>query len=56
MVLVFPDFEERVMIGDTTFGPPLVAFIAGLGVKPIYAAFETLSEELANRFSGKSNK
>ena len=28
----------------------LLAFVTGLGVKPVYAAFESLSEELARRF------
>ncbi|MCY4288774.1 MAG: hypothetical protein OXC63_09300 [Aestuariivita sp.] len=52
VVLIFPDFTERAVLGDTRLGPAMVAFIAGLGVKPIYSAFELLSEELARRFSG----
>ena len=53
VVLIFPDFTERVVLGDASLGPATVAFVAGLGVKPVYAAFESLSEELARRFSGK---
>ena len=35
--------------------PATLAFLAGLGVKPVYVAFESLSEALASRFkpSGK---
>ena len=53
VVLIFPDFSERVAVGEASLGPATVAFVAGLGVKPVYAAFETLSEELARRFSGR---
>ncbi len=53
VVLIFPDFTEGVVAGASSLGPPTVAFVAGLGVKPVYAAFESLSEELARRFSGK---
>ena len=53
VVLIFPDFTERVVLGEASLGPATVAFVAGLGVKPVYAAFESLSEELARRFSGK---
>ena len=53
VVLMFPDFTERVVLGESSLGPATVAFVAGLGVKPVYAAFELLSEELARRFSGK---
>ena len=53
VVLIFPDFTERVVLGEASLGPATVAFVAGLGVKPVYAAFESLSEELARRFSGR---
>ena len=53
VALMFPDFTERVVLGEASLGPATVAFVAGLGVKPVYAAFELLSEELARRFSGK---
>ena len=53
VVLIFPDFTERVALGEASLGPATVAFVAGLGVKPVYAAFEALSEELARRFSGR---
>ena len=56
VVLIFPDFTERVVLGDAGLGPATVAFVAGLGVKPVYAAFESLSEELARRFSGKKQE
>lgn len=51
VVVMFPGFGDAVKIGDFTFGPASAAFVAGLGVKPIYAAFESLSEELAARFT-----
>ncbi len=46
-------------VGDETdvpFGvaPATLAFLAGLGVKPVYAAFESLSEALAARFKAAS--
>lgn len=53
VVLIFPDFTERVVLGEASLGPATVAFVAGLGVKPVYAAFESLSEELSRRFSSK---
>lgn len=53
VVVIFPDFTERVVLGESSLGPATVAFVAGLGVKPVYAGFESLSEELARRFSGK---
>ena len=56
VVIMFPGFSEAIKVGDFSFGPASAAFIAGLGVKPIYAAFESLSEELARRFSGGKTK
>ena len=52
VVLIFPDFSEQIVLGDLNLAPAMVAFIAGLGVKPVYAGFESLSEELARRFKG----
>ena len=52
VVLFFPDFGEKVQVGEINLAPRSAAFIAGLGVKPIYAAFESLSEGLARRFRG----
>ena len=52
VVFAFPDFSERIVVGELTLAPAMVAFIVGLGVKPVYAAFESLSEELARRFKG----
>ncbi len=54
VVVFFPDFSEQVENGDKTFGPATAAFLAGLGVKPVYAAFERLSETLSNRLAGKT--
>ena len=46
--------------GDTgvPFGvaPATLAFLAGLGVKPVYAAFESLSEALASRFKASTKQ
>jgi len=56
VVLFFPDFDKSLQIGDVKFGPAMAAFLGGLGVKPVYAAFEALSEELAQRVSGKGGK
>jgi len=39
------------MAGSTGLGPPAVAFVAGLSVKPVYAAFEALSEGIAARIA-----
>ena len=52
VTLCFPDFSKQMISGELTLAPAMVAFIAGLGVKPVYAAFESLSEELARRFRG----
>ena len=52
VVLVFPNFSDRITLGQVNLAPATAAFIAGLGVKPIYAGFESLSEELARRFKG----
>ena len=54
VVLFFPSFSEQLQIGGTDWAPGMAAFIAGLGVKPVYAAFESLSEELARRFKGST--
>ena len=52
VVLLFPNFSDRITLGQVNLAPATAAFIAGLGVKPIYAGFESLSEELARRFKG----
>ena len=54
VVLFFPSFGEQVLFGESGWAPGMAAFIAGLGVKPVYAAFESLSEELARRFKGSA--
>lgn len=55
VVLLFPNFSDRIILGKVNLAPATAAFIAGLGVKPIYAGFESLSEELARRFKGSSD-
>ena len=49
----FPTHQENVALGDISLAPLTAAFIAGLGVKSIYAAFEALIEALAARMSGR---
>ena len=51
--LFFSKFAENLMAGELDFGPNLAALLAGLAVKPVYGAFETLAEALAERISGK---
>ena len=53
VVLFFPEFGGQIEAGDVKFGPATAAFVAGLGVKPIYGAFEELSEALSNRIAGR---
>ena len=56
--LFFPEMkEQKITAGSVNLLPATLAFVTGLGVKPIYAAFESLSEELARRFqrTGDSN-
>ena len=54
VVLFFPSFGEEALLGESGWAPGMTAFIAGLGVKPVYAAFESRSEELARRFKGSA--
>ena len=49
----FPTHQENVALGDISLAPLTAAFVAGLGVKSIYAAFEALIEALAARMSGR---
>ena len=51
----FPNNEESLVVGDIEMGPLAVAFVAGLGIKPVYAAFEAVVEGLSNRISGKNS-
>ena len=51
--LMFPTHSETLAVGEVNLGPMVAAFAVGLSVKPIYAAFETLVEGLAERFSPK---
>ena len=49
--IAFPELDTQFMAGSTGLAPPAVAFVAGLSVKPIYAAFEALSEGIAARIA-----
>ena len=49
--LFFTNTGEPLTLKGISFGAITAAFIAGLGVKPIYAAFETFTEGLAARMS-----
>ena len=53
VVLFFPNLDDQIVLNELTLAPAMVAFVAGLGVKPVYAAFESLSEELARRVRGR---
>ena len=53
VVLFFRDFGTQIQDGAVSFGPATAAFVAGLGVKPVYGAFEELSEALSNRIAGR---
>ena len=56
--LLFPEMkEDRITAGSVSLLPATLAFVTGLGVKPIYAAFESMSEKLADRFekAGKTD-
>ena len=35
--IAFPELDTQIMAGKTGLGPPAVAFVAGLSVKPVYA-------------------
>ena len=49
--IAFPELDTQFMAGKTGLGQPAVAFVAGLSVKPVYAAFESLSEGIAARIA-----
>ena len=49
--LIFPMHSQNLAVGEVNLGPMGLAFIVGLSIKPIYAAFETLVQGLAERFS-----
>ena len=51
--MIFPMHSQNLAVGDVNLGPMGLAFIVGLSIKPIYAAFETLVQALAERFSPK---
>jgi len=52
VVLFFPSFGDQIQLGEVNLMPATAAFIAGLGVKPVYAGFEAMSEGLASRLKG----
>ncbi|MGO1118645.1 hypothetical protein ACTL6U_08070 [Rhodovibrionaceae bacterium A322] len=56
VVLFFPEAADVETLGNFTFGPASAAFIAGLSVKPVYAAFEAQSEKLTAYFTRKSEQ
>lgn len=49
--IAFPELDKQFMAGGTGLAPPAVAFVSGLSVKPVYAAFEALSEGIAARIA-----
>ena len=49
--IAFPELDTQFTAGETGLRPPAVAFVAGLSVKPVYAAFEALSEGIAARIA-----
>ena len=53
--LIFPDQSATMAVEDVNLRPIAVAFVTGLSIKPIYTAFETLVDGLAQRFSTKNN-
>lgn len=52
VVIFFPEFGERIAVGNVSFGPATAAFLSGLGTRVVYGAFETSVEGLANRILG----
>ena len=51
----FPNHEENLVLGEIGLGPMTAAFVAGLGVKVVYAAFEAVVEGLSKRISGQNS-
>ena len=49
--IAFPELDTQLMAGKTGLAPPAVAFVSGLSVKPVYAAFEALSDGIAARIA-----
>ena len=52
--LFFPNIEENLFLGEIRLGPMTIAFVAGLGVKPVYTAFEVVVEAISKRISGQN--
>lgn len=51
--IIFSTQSQSMVAGDTNLGPMALAFGVGLSIKPIYAAFETMVEGVAQRFQTK---
>ena len=51
--MMFPTHSQDLAVGQANLGPMGLAFIVGLAIKPIYGAFETLAQGIAERLSPK---
>ena len=51
--IIFSTQSQSMAADDANLGPMALAFVVGLSIKPIYAAFETLVEGMAQRFQTK---
>ena len=51
--MMFPTHSQDLAAGEANLGPTGLAFIVGLSIKPIYGAFETLAQGIAERLSPK---
>lgn len=51
--MMFPTHSQDLAVGEANLGPTGLAFIVGLSIKPIYGAFETLAQGIAERLSPK---
>ena len=51
-----PSKGSELKAGDVSLAVPIVAFLAGLGVKAVYGAFEELVDSISARLSGKGAK
>ena len=52
--LFFQDSNKDLLLGEVNLVPMTTAFVAGLGVKTVYAAFESIVEGLAARLSSRN--
>ena len=51
--IIFSTQSQSMTAGDANLGPMALAFAVGLSIKPIYSAFETMVEGVAQRFKTK---